>query len=485
MPVVRLSELEIGQCGETMFYVVECAHRVAKTQQIYAELTVCDSSARRRALKWELSETEAGVLCRGAVVHALVLAGKPWKSSAGDPELTIRRFQPVADADPRHFLPPRGADSRVDWRRFGALVTSVTQPDLLRLLRRLFQDKDLRVAFHNAPAAQHKHHPYPGGLLEHSVEVAELALDACRRLGGLDRDLVLTGALLHDIGKIREMECDMPGYPFTESGGLVGHVILGADMVREAVQGLPGFDPRLSQALQHLILSHHGRKEWGAPVEPATPEALLLHSCDQISVQMFFCRDAARSVSDAPFQWVSALDRRMYLSPNAASPPAPPDEQEQPDANWWEEARPEIRIVAGGLAEAEAPQMAAFPIYGSIAAGSAIRAEQNLEGYLALPLTGHGDEGDFLLRVTGDSMRDAHILDGDIVRVRPRVAESREGDIVAALVNGDATVKRFHRNGGSVLLKAENPDYPDIPIGAADDFSVQGIVVGLLRERMA
>jgi 3'-5' exoribonuclease len=484
-----LAQLTIGQQGETLMYIVECTRRFTQKNAAYADLTVCDSSGRRRAIKWNLTDQEAAALATGAVIHAMVEAIAPYNQPQGtEPDLNIRRFHPATDCNPKDFLPPRRSDSNADWARFGDLVRSIAQPDLARLLRCLFRDEAFRTDFCRAPAAQNRHHPYPGGLLEHSVEVAELCLDACRRLGGLDRDLLLTGGLLHDIGKTREMAFDTPGYSFTEAGGLLGHVMLGAEMVREAILTLPGFDPAVQRGLQHLILSHHGRKEWGAPVEPATPEALLLHSCDQISVQMFYCRDAMRTASNSPFQWVRTLDRRMYLTPCEASDetaPARSGEAGRGADAWYEEdVRPEIRIVAGGLSEGETPQMAALPIYGCIAAGAGIRCEQNLEGFLALPMTGRGDADDFLLRVTGDSMRDAHILDGDIVRIRPHAGQPREGDIVAALVNGDATVKRFHRDGGRILLKAENPAHRDIPVAPTDDFSIQGVVVGLLREHV-
>jgi SOS regulatory protein LexA len=206
---------------------------------------------------------------------------------------------------------------------------------------------------------------------------------------------------------------------------------------------------------------------------------------------MFYCRDAAahaEKAGETSFQWVAALERRMRFPQGVADgrPQGCADGDADDGAGrWWEEAgRPEIRIVAGGLADEGPPQMAAFPIYGAIAAGSAIRSEQNLEGYLALPMNGRAESEDFLLRVTGDSMRDAHILDGDIVRVRPHAGEPREGDIVAAVINGDATVKRFHRVPSGVVLKAENPAHADIPVAPADDFSVQGVVVGLLREHI-
>jgi 3'-5' exoribonuclease len=489
MATQLLEQIAVGQSGDVLVYVLECTAGVARNGKPFRKVLVTDRSGRRWAHKWDITAAECGLLVNDATARLRVTAKEPYKGGR-DPELTIEACEAAPDADAAHFMPggrsPAQADA--DWKQFGRLARSVGQPDLARLMRGIFRDKDVRAAFCAAPAAHANHHAYPGGLLEHTVEVAELAMDACRRLGSMDRDLLLTGALLHDIGKIREIDGTRPGYPFTDSGSLVGHVMLGSEMVGTAAQALEmPVDPALVCAVQHMILSHHGRKEWGAPVEPATPEAILLHNCDYISAQMFYCRDAAGRASESAFQWVPALDRRMYLSPAACRAPDADTAAHGADdgALWWEEAaRPEIRIVAGGLADEDPPQMAAFPIYGCIAAGSAIRSEQNLEGYLALPMNGRAESEDFLLRVTGDSMRDAHILDGDIVRVRPPAGEPREGDIVAAVINGDATVKRFHRVPEGVVLKAENPAHADIPVTPADDFSVQGVVVGLLREHI-
>jgi 3'-5' exoribonuclease len=487
MATQLLDQLAAGQSGEVLVYVLECAPGVARNGKPFRKVLVTDRSGRRWAHRWEITGAESRLLVKDAAVRACVTAKEPYKGG-GDPELTIESFEAAPDADAAAFMPGgrSSAEADADWKRFGRLARSIGHPDLARLMRGIFSDKDVRGAFRAAPAAHVKHHAYPGGLLEHTVEVAELAMDACRRLGAMDRDLLLTGALLHDIGKIRELDCARPGYPFTDSGNFMGHVTLGSQMVGIAAQALEmPLEPALVCAVQHLILSHHGLKEWGAAVEPATPEAILLHNCDYISAQMFYCRDATGRASEPSFQWVPALDRRMYLSPAAGRAPETGGADDGPDAPWWEEAgRPEIRIVAGGLADEGPPQMAAFPIYGAIAAGSAIRSEQNLEGYLALPMNGRAESEDFLLRVTGDSMRDAHILDGDIVRVRPHAGEPREGDIVAAVINGDATVKRFHRVPSGVVLKAENPAHADIPVAPADDFSVQGVVVGLLREHI-
>jgi len=510
----RLLDLGPGDRACLTVYVQERRRSATRDNIPYAELLVCDRSGRLKAHKWDLKEDEWAVLSTARFLSVVARARVPKGARPGQAvSLSIESFHEAPDVSERDFLPEPRGDTSEHWGRLSALVRRVSDADLVRLLQALFGDKAFRRDYCLAPAAQHRHHPYPGGLVEHSVEVAELCLAVCDRVGHLNCDILIAGALLHDVGKLREMRCDLPGYEFTADGGLLGHVSLGADLVREAIADLEGFSEDVRQRLLHLILSHHGRKEWGAPVEPATPEALLLHTCDQISVQMFYCREAHRTAGNDAFVWVPALERRLYLGqrnacdeagvPEQTGPLQAPEMRDLPGAGLSDDApvsdnpftdevfnigypdRPALRIVPGGAQEADIlPEMVALPIYGCIAAGTAIRSEQNLEGFRAVLLEGRRETEDFFLRVSGDSMRDAHILDGDLVRVRPG-PEAREGDIVAALLDGDVTVKRFHRNEDGILLRAENPAHPDIPVRDAEAFDIQGIVVGLVRERIA
>lgn len=489
----KLADLEPGERACLTVYILERRSTVTRDGAPYAEMTVCDRTGRMKARKWNLTDPEWDVLVNACFLDVVGRAREGWNAKPGAPlELAIESFQEATDQDPRDFLPQPRCDVHQEWNRFSTLVHNITEPDLARLLRAVFKDPERQRAYRDAPGAQSRHHAYPGGLLEHSVEVAELCLAVSERIDHLDGDLLVAGALLHDVGKIREMQVDIPGYAFTADGGLLGHVMLGADLIREATAGLEGFSEDTRNRLLHLILSHHGRREWGAPVEPATAEALLLHSCDQISVQMFYCRDAQRQPSNDLFVWAPSLERRLYMAPPVQTE-APAEPDGLPANPFSDEAfiipgmdggPPPLRILAGDLAGADSlPEMMVLPIYGSIAAGSAIRAEQNLEGFHAVSVTGRRDADDFLLRVTGESMRDAHILDGDLVRVRPH-AEARDGDIVAALVNSEVTVKRLRRSPDGVVLEAENPEFADIPVGETDALEIQGVVVGLVRDHM-
>ena len=138
-------------------------------------------------------------------------------------------------------------------------------------------------AFRRAFAAQYNHHAYRGGLLEHSLQVADATVAAARTFAGIDRELALCGALLHDIGKLDAYSGDACGVSLNDAGRLIGEIPSGYYTVRRAIEQIPGFPPELAQALLHIILSHHGCFEHGSPVLPSTREALVVHAMDKLS----------------------------------------------------------------------------------------------------------------------------------------------------------------------------------------------------------
>ncbi len=181
------------------------------------------------------------------------------------------------------------------------------------LLRRLAQET-LAVwggELKEHPAAKAIHHAYRGGLLEHVVAMAEVALVVCDRYRELDRDLVLLGVLYHDLGKLQEIG-PMPVNEYTKPGRLVGHVVFGRDLLRERCAAIGGFPDDLRLHLEHLILSHQGRLEFGSPVVPMTAEALVLHFIDNLDSKLAQLRNATRA-GGSGFQYVRGLDRFVYL----------------------------------------------------------------------------------------------------------------------------------------------------------------------------
>ncbi|HSJ14370.1 MAG TPA: HD domain-containing protein [Longimicrobiales bacterium] len=222
------------------------------------------------------------------------------------------------------FLPssPRGAE--LMGAELDALIASIGDSGLRSLAQALLgAESRTGPGFRLAPAAKQNHHAYLGGLLEHTLSVAR----ACDLLAGhygaaLDRDLLVTAALLHDVGKVREIGA-RAGFPYTDEGKLLGHILLGLQMVDQAAATLEGLAPSRLLLLRHLIAAHQGRYEWQSPREPATLEALVLHYVDDLDAKY---TQAALLVGRAPLGW-TAYDRsfrREFLRHHDLAGPAAP-----------------------------------------------------------------------------------------------------------------------------------------------------------------
>ena len=223
------------------------------------------------------------------------------------------------------FLPRSERDPAEMEAELEGFVKSVGDLPLRTLLRRILaRNCATGERFRHAPAAKHNHHAYLGGLLEHTLSVARLCDYAARHYGKLvDRDLLITGALLHDVGKVEEISTE-PGFPYSDEGKLLGHILLGLQIVRDAAQKVPELSEERLLLLLHLIASHQGKYEWQSPREPRVLEALLLHHLDDLDAKM---KQAETLLSGVDTGW-SAYDRsfaRDFLR-HVAPPPAAPEE---------------------------------------------------------------------------------------------------------------------------------------------------------------
>jgi len=179
-------------------------------------------------------------------------------------------FLPVTQNDPQAML----AEAR-------SLIATMVDPHFKGLMETFFNDQEFISLFAKAPAAKAMHHVYLGGLLEHSLCVARLAADVCVRYPKIDRDLLISGALLHDIGKVAELRYAR-SFDYSDEGKLLGHIVIGVEMVEEKVRLLPDF-PRVKAILiKHLLLSHHGQYDYGSPKRPKTLEAVVLNFLDDM-----------------------------------------------------------------------------------------------------------------------------------------------------------------------------------------------------------
>ncbi len=195
-------------------------------------------------------------------------------------QINIERIVPAQLTDPAEFLPAARRATHQMLAEFDALRASIKNPDLARLLAAIFGDQEFYQAFTQAPGAKFNHHACVGGLLEHTLSVARLVQTACELYPELDRDLAITVALLHDLGKVRAYQ--PLSFDLTEEGSLWTHLYMGASQVEHTINTLQGFDPELRLRVVHAILAHHGTLENGSPVMPMTLEAIVLHYADNL-----------------------------------------------------------------------------------------------------------------------------------------------------------------------------------------------------------
>ena len=223
------------------------------------------------------------------------------------------------------------------WQKLVAYVDGFSNPHLQALVRSFLNDPQLSAAFRQAPAAKTLHHAWIRGLLEHVVFLLRLCeIVAPHYKEDVDADLLMTGAILHDIGKVRELAWER-SFTYTTEGQLLGHITIGIGMVRERAAALPGFPDRLRILVEHLILSHHGRYEFGSPKLPMTPEAMVFSALDDLEAKMQNMRaEFAKAVesgraADEVTEYSRSMERallnsRAYLAGEAGVSPSERDQ---------------------------------------------------------------------------------------------------------------------------------------------------------------
>ncbi len=235
----------------------------------------------------------------------------------GARRVSLERLRAAESWDPSDLIAssPRTADEMA--AEFTSLVRSVSDQRLRLLLRAIFGDKELFARFSRCPGGQSLHHAYLGGLIEHTNAVAAMCARIAGSYEGVDRDLLVTAALLHDIGKIDELSWDT-AIEYTDEGRLLGHVSLGVRRIHEQAVRVALADG-VRQRLEHAVLSHHGELEWGSPKRPSTIEALLVHHVDNLDAKAAGFMQALSGASRAEEAWTDAgnLFRRPLYAPRA------------------------------------------------------------------------------------------------------------------------------------------------------------------------
>lgn len=272
--------------GDSISEVVLCRSKeVAQTKvgKNYYSLKLQDASGSVDGKIWDLS---SGIDHFEALQYIKVEGEvKRYQNSL---QLSIRRLRVAREGeyDPKDYIPVSPYPIEEMYEKLLTTLRSISHPQLRALLEAFFvNDPAFVKAFKAHSAAKSVHHSFSGGLLQHTLRVTELCEDYCKKYPMIQRDLLLAGALCHDIGKTRELS-SFPANDYTDEGQLLGHIVIGVQMLSEKMAQIPGFPVNVRNELLHIILAHHGEFEFGSPKKPALLEALALHMADNTDAKI-------------------------------------------------------------------------------------------------------------------------------------------------------------------------------------------------------
>ena len=251
--IADLAGFDEGKLFDGFFLLLSKQHRTTKTNKPYICLIMCDKTGQLEGRVWEPGDPRiAKDIVRGDLVKARGCVSR-FDDRVQMKVDQIRKALPN-EVDKTDMMPSTTYDVDELWKQFTGFIESMTNPHLKGLLNALIADPALAQAYREAPAAKQLHHAWLGGLLEHVVSLLNLADRVVPNYPILDRDLVLTGVILHDIGKLRELSWDI-GFEYTVEGTLLGHIQMGMALVEKTIEGLPDFPDRLKTLVLHMVLS--------------------------------------------------------------------------------------------------------------------------------------------------------------------------------------------------------------------------------------
>ena len=325
----RYQETEMARCfiadmqpgnhfDDQVFMIASKDLRTTGQGSLYIHAVITDRSGQMLARIWQANESMYNALPEGGFVR---LKGRV-ESYKGSNQFIVDAIRPVdqATVDLTEFLRRTDADVDKLWTRVGEILGKIKHPHVAALVRAFLDDAELMERFKMAPAAVQLHHAYLGGLLEHTCTVLELALVTIPMYPKVSLDLVLAGVFLHDIGKTAELAYDI-SIRYSDPGQLLGHIVLANTWIEQKAElaatalGEP-FDERVKWSLQHIVVAHHGRYEFGSPKLPATPEAIAVHHLDNLDAKLAMCLSAIDSEPDDKSSWTSynrALETKVFM----------------------------------------------------------------------------------------------------------------------------------------------------------------------------
>jgi 3'-5' exoribonuclease len=306
-----ITDIRAGDRVDDIFVLSEKILSQKRDGNNFLNVTLSDKTGTIKGVVWDNVDQIAAGITSGDFAHV----NGSVSDYRGTLQVVIKKMAPFSSdrIDPSDFLPQTSRDIEGMFERLVKRTDSITTDYLKALIDAFFKDKEFVNKFKTAPAGKKMHHAYIGGLLEHTLSMVSLADKIAGHYSGIDRDLLLSGAILHDIGKIDEFEYQFK-IDYSDKGRLLNHIVIGIKMVDEKLSGIDNFPEDQMLLLKHMIVSHHGTREFGSPEPPKTIEAVLLNYIDEIDSKVNAIRDFIAS-EDPDETWTSyhrLLERHFY-----------------------------------------------------------------------------------------------------------------------------------------------------------------------------
>ena len=314
-----IAEITPGDSLEQPFLVQSKQLRTQRNGSFFLDLELMDKTGTVPAKFWDATLTLNDAFAEGDFIMVKARS-ETYRKKLQLVLGVLTRMDPTA-VDPTDFLPSTTKKVGEMVRRLRAVAREVENPHLMELLKAFLYDEEFVERFKRVPAGVSMHHACLGGLLEHTVGMTELALVVAERYPMLNRDLLVAGTILHDVGKTVELDFER-GFRYTDRGGLIGHIAIGAGMVEQRAAAIDGFPESLRDQVRHLVLSHHGAHEFGAPILPATAEAIALHYLDNLDAKLFAFEAAMLADMDPQSnwtQWNRVFERKLFKARTTGS----------------------------------------------------------------------------------------------------------------------------------------------------------------------